>query len=103
MTSSAKIDWPAKLIETIPLLVGVLITRRFNLHGWRAILAYIAAAGATHQLIEVVESDRVNSHAASVTVKYDIERFTETEIRANLSEIIRLASEPVSDHRPSEV
>lgn len=180
MTSSAKIDWPAKLIEAIPLLVGVLITRRFNLHGWRAILAYIAAAGATRQLIGVVESEfnlenlltssaatsesnghgqssldaqalslsssedthqvvhatpgrlrvrvpllnnpdyarqlqqrldgdqclqsaRVNSHAASVTIKYDIERFTETEIRANLSKLIGLASEPVSAPRPSEV
>ena len=180
MTSSAKIDWPAKLIEAIPLLVGVLITRRFNLQGWKAILAYIAAAGATRQLIGVVESKfnqdhllthpaapaesnghgqlsfdaqalslsssekihqvvhatpgrlrvrvplannpdyaqqlqqrfdddqrlqsvRVNSHTASVTVKYDIERFTEAEIRANLSELIRHVSEPFSDHRPSEV
>ena len=182
MTSPAKIDWPAKLIEAIPLLAGVVITRRFNLHGWRAILAYIVAAGATRQLIEVLESEvnldtlltglaatsadsnghgqpltldtqasslllseethqvvhatpgrlrvrvpladnpdyarhlqrrlsgdqrlqsvRVNPHATSVTIKYDIEQFTETEIRADLSELIRLASETFSEQRLSEV
>lgn len=57
MTSQAKIDWQAKLLEVIPLLVGIAITRRFNLHGWRAIVTYILAAGATRQLIEALEAE----------------------------------------------
>lgn len=182
MTSLSKIDWQAKLIEAIPLLVGVVITRRLNLHGWRAILAYIAAAGVTRQLIEILESEvnldnllsglastpadsnghgqpstvaaqaltlplseetpqivhatpgrlrlrvpsadnplyarhlqqqleadqrlksvRVNPHAASVTVKYNPKRFTETEVRVYLSELLQLALATFSEQRFSEV
>jgi hypothetical protein len=158
-----KIDWQAKLLEVIPLLVGIAITRRFNLQGWRAVLVYVLAAGSTRQVMEVLESEavslpvlaggqttgngkrpnlqlrtptesskshqvvhatpgrlrlrvpalaqnadyaghlhrhltaddrlqsvRVNPHTSSVTVKYDIEQFTEAEIQACLDELINL-------------
>jgi hypothetical protein len=177
-----KINWQAKLLEAIPLLIGVAITRRFNLHGWRAILVYALAAGTTRQVIAVLESEinpeqqltrstepiadgnghnqqpaldlqaltpppseathqvvhaspgrlrvrvpqtnnphyarhlqrhldqddrleaaRVNPHAASVTVQYDIKRFTEAEIQAFLSELIRLAFDVFTDKLLSEV
>lgn len=174
MTSQVKIDWQAKLLEVIPLLIGITITRQFNLQGWRALLVYALAAGTTRQLIELLESEvkhrqpltefvtttaegndqplrltpqssppsesgethqlvhatpgrlrvrvpladnthyaqhlqqqlnqddrlrmvRVNPHAASVTVKYDIQQFTEKEIQACLSELITLALETFSE------
>ncbi len=166
MTSLAKINWQAKLLEAVPLLIGVAITRQFNLHGWRAILVYILAASTTREVIDQLEPEtfsllsgpvdiaqnsngnkpspqadqitlpvrvapsafqvvhtipgrlrlriptlaenpyyarqlrqrlesderiqtlRLNPAAASVTVKYDVDRFTEADIHTCLSELV---------------
>lgn len=55
MVPKSQINWQAKLLEVIPLLVGVGMTRKFNLQGWRSLLVYILAANTTRQLIAALE------------------------------------------------
>lgn len=39
-----------QLLGLLPLLLAVLVTRQFNLRGWRAIPVYLMAAGVSRQL-----------------------------------------------------
>lgn len=170
MATQLTIDWQEILLDMIPLLLGMVITKRLNLQGWHAIVSYILVTGTVrevmgqlspelanlklltggslkgvdvnghrhalsatppqsltfgdHQVIhaspgrlrlrlpalaqhpecadqlqqhlasdERLQSVRVNPHAASVTVKYPIERFLEAEVLACLEELLVFAPE----------
>ena len=47
----------SKLLSLIPILLGWLVVKRFNLSGWKAIVTYVLATGVIREVIEQVQSE----------------------------------------------
>jgi hypothetical protein len=51
MANRFTVDWQERILDLIPLLLALAVTRRLNLQGWRSLVACVLIAGTTREIM----------------------------------------------------
>jgi hypothetical protein len=60
MSTRFKIDWQEIVMDLMPLLLALVITRRLHLQGWRSLVAYVLIAGTTREVMDQLAKESEN-------------------------------------------